>query len=43
MRVHGSADKTVMLGVMAAYVAGALILLSSLVATSLWPGIPLSF
>jgi hypothetical protein len=34
------AEKSIMLGVMAAYAAGALILASVLVATSLWPGVP---
>lgn len=37
------ADRAVVLGILAAYAAGALIMLSVLAATSLWPGVGSSF
>jgi hypothetical protein len=37
MRARGDADRTVLLGIVAAYAAGALIMLSVLVSTALWP------
>ncbi len=39
----GGADRTVVLGVVAAYAAGALIMLSILTATSLWSAVAPSF
>ncbi len=37
MRVQGFTDRAVVLAIVAAYAAGALIVLSVLISTSLWP------